>query len=70
MDNETNASLNKAMRDINKKFGIGTVMKLGEEVDINIPVISTGSILLDLATGKGGFPQGRIVELYGPQMGG
>jgi recombination protein RecA len=64
------ADLNRAMRDINKRFGVGTVMRLGENPDITVPVVSTGSLLLDLATGKGGLPVSRVIELYGPPQGG
>lgn len=61
------AALGKAVRDINKRFGPGTVMRMGDNQDeIDVSTISTGTLLLDLATGKGGFPVGRIIELYGP----
>lgn len=57
------ADLGRAMKDINKRFGAGTIMRLGDpDVDISISTISTGSLLLDLATGKGGYPVGRIIE--------
>lgn len=68
---EVTQDLSKSLREINKKFGAGTVMRLGDTaVDYGIPIVSTGSILLDLATGKGGFPVGRVVELYGPPQSG
>lgn len=60
-----------AMQQIEKQFGAGSIMKLGQDqVDQKISVISTGSISLDLALGVGGFPRGRIVEIYGPEASG
>ncbi len=64
-------ALNEAMAQIQKQFGKGAVMKLGEKAaQMNIDAISTGSISLDLATGVGGVPKGRIVEIYGPESSG
>ncbi len=78
-ENETAASgqqseklkaLQAAMAKIEKDFGKGSIMKLGEERIDNIQVIPTGSIALDYALGVGGYPRGRIVEIYGPESSG
>lgn len=61
-----------AMAQIEKQFGKGSIMKLGEQMQAtqSVPALSTGSIALDLALGIGGFPRGRIVEIYGPEASG
>ena len=65
------AALKNAMAQIQKQFGKGAVMKLGDDsAQLNIDSISTGSMSLDLATGIGGVPRGRIVEIYGPESSG
>ena len=62
--------MNKALQDtldtLNKRFGEGTVMKLGDTASLNIEVVSTGSLSLDIALG-GGLPKGRVVEIFGPE---
>jgi len=64
-------ALENAMAQIQKQFGKGAVMKLGDDsAQLNIDAISTGSMSLDLATGIGGVPRGRIVEIYGPESSG
>ncbi len=64
-------ALNAALAQIQKQFGKGAVMKLGDDdAKLNIEAISTGSMSLDLATGIGGVPRGRIVEVYGPESSG
>lgn len=63
-------ALNAALAKIEKDFGKGSIMKLGEERIDNIQVIPTGSIALDYALGVGGYPRGRIVEIYGPESSG
>ena len=63
-------ALQAAMAKIEKDFGKGSIMKLGEEKIDNIKVIPTGSIGLDYALGVGGYPRGRIVEIYGPESSG
>nr|HPR30166.1 recombinase RecA [Chitinophagales bacterium] len=63
-------ALGLALDQLNKTYGKGTVMKLGESPEINVEVISSGSIGLDTALGIGGFPRGRIVEIYGPESSG
>jgi recombination protein RecA len=64
-------ALNRALVDIERTFGKGSVMKLGERMNVDgIEVISTGSIGLDVALGVGGVPKGRVVEIYGPEASG
>jgi recombination protein RecA len=62
--------LEKAITDIKQKFGDGAIMRMGERTNMNIEVISTGVLPLDVALGIGGVPRGRVVELYGPEGGG
>ena len=63
-------ALRTAMEQIEKNFGKGAVMRLGENVAMNVGAIHTGSLTLDLALGIGGIPKGRIVEIYGPESSG
>lgn len=64
-------ALSAALSQIEKQFGKGSIMKLGDDhMKLNIEAISTGSISLDLATGIGGIPKGRIIEVYGPESSG
>lgn len=63
-------ALSLALTQIEKDFGKGSIMKLGEKESQDIPVISTGSIALDAALGIGGIPRGRIIEIYGPEASG
>ena len=65
-----NADLDLAVAGINKKFGDGALMRLGDATKMNVSVISTGSIAVDLALGVGGLPRGRTVEIYGPESSG
>ena len=67
---DKNAALNAALAQIEKQYGKGTVMRLGQNTDMNVEAISTGSLSVDLATGIGGLPKGRIVEIYGPESSG
>ncbi len=64
------AALESALKQIEKQYGAGAVMRLGENRHLNIDAISTGSLTLDLATGIGGLPKGRIVEIFGPESSG
>ena len=64
------AALEAAMINIKKKFGDGAVMRLGENSSLKVDSISTGSLTLDIATGIGGLPRGRIIEIYGPESSG
>ncbi len=63
-------ALEAALQQIQKQFGKGAIMKLGDNTGLNIETISTGSLSLDLATGVGGIPRGRITEIYGPESSG
>ncbi|MBO4326470.1 MAG: recombinase RecA [Clostridia bacterium] len=67
---EKKKALENAMAQIDKQFGKGAVMKLGDNVHMNVETISTGSIGLDIALGVGGLPRGRIVEIFGPESSG
>jgi recombination protein RecA len=67
---EKDKALEAALQQIQKQFGKGAIMKLGDDSGLNIETISTGSISLDLATGVGGIPRGRITEIYGPESSG
>jgi recombination protein RecA len=64
------AALEMALRNIEKQFGKGSIMKLGESTHMQIEAISTGSLALDIALGVGGFPRGRIIEVFGPESSG
>jgi len=63
-------AVEQAISQIEKQFGRGSIMKMGEEKVLDIPAISTGSLALDLALGIGGVPKGRVVEIYGPESSG
>ena len=63
-------ALQQVMADIEKQFGKGAIMKLGGEEHLNIDVTSSGSLTLDIALGVGGYPKGRIIEIYGPESSG
>ena len=68
---EKNKSINVAIDTIEKQFGKGSIMRLGEDASLaDIPVITSGSLGLDIALGVGGFPRGRIIEVYGPEASG
>jgi len=63
-------TLDQVLQDIEKQFGKGAIMKLGEDGVKDIDVISSGSLMLDVALGVGGYPKGRIIEIYGPESSG
>lgn len=63
-------ALKAALSQIEKQFGAGSIMRLGEQTHLNVETISTGSLSLDIALGAGGFPRGRVVEIYGPESSG
>jgi len=68
--NERKKALDLALSQIEKQFGKGSIMKLGEGTQMNMEYISTGSLDLDIALGIGGVPRGRIIEIYGPESSG
>ena len=70
LDTENESALNDAIKQIEKKFGKGSVMKLGDRVAVDVDVIPSGSLTLDAALGIGGYPKGRIIEIYGPESSG
>lgn len=70
MSNNREAALMQALKSIEKQYGKGSVMKLGEKTDTRIEVISSGSLALDAALGVGGYPRGRVIEIYGPESSG
>ncbi len=67
---ETDTNLKQVLADIEKQFGKGSIMRLGDDEKREIDVISSGSISLDIALGIGGYPKGRIIEIYGPESSG
>jgi len=67
---EKKKALETAISRIEKNFGKGTIMKMGENPNMNVSAVSTGSLTLDLALGIGGLPKGRIIEVYGPESSG
>ncbi len=69
-NNSKEDALKQVLADIEKQFGAGAIMKLGGEEHIEIDVVSTGSLTLDVALGVGGFPKGRIIEIFGPESSG
>jgi recombination protein RecA len=70
MDEARRAMLDKALGDIIKRYGDGSIMRLGEAHSMTVDIIPTGSLSLDLALGVGGIPRGRITEIYGPEASG
>ncbi len=67
---EKKKALEEALRRIERDYGKGTIMRLGDDIPVNVEALSTGSLTLDLALGIGGVPKGRIVEIYGPEASG
>ena len=70
MNTDRDKALDMALAQIDKQFGKGAIMKMGERTNMNIEAISTGALALDLALGIGGLPRGRITEIYGPESSG
>lgn len=64
------AALDMALRQIEKQFGKGSIMKLGESTNMQVETVSSGALALDIALGIGGFPRGRVIEIYGPESSG
>jgi len=67
---ENNKALDQVLLDIEKQFGKGSIMKLGDSKHMKVDVVSSGCLSLDIALGVGGYPRGRIVEIYGPESSG
>jgi recombination protein RecA len=67
---DRNTAIEQAISQIERQFGRGSIMKMGDHPDVDIPVISTGCLSLDLALGTGGVPRGRILEIFGPESSG
>ena len=70
MSDDKLKALQDTFKQIEKQFGKGSIMKLGDKVYDNMEVIHTGSLSLDMALGVGGYPKGRIIEIYGPESSG
>ena len=70
MDDNKRRALSSALSQIEKQFGKGAVMRMGDKVNEAIETVSTGSLGLDIALGIGGLPRGRVVEIYGPESSG
>ena len=69
-DEEKKKALATAIAKIEKDYGKGTIMRLGDDISVNVEALSTGSLSLDMALGIGGVPRGRIIEIYGPEASG
>jgi recombination protein RecA len=67
MDENKKRALSAALSQIEKQYGKGAVMRMGDQVAEPAEVIGTGSLMLDIALGIGGLPKGRVVEIYGPE---
>lgn len=70
MSDERKKALEVALKKIEKNYGKGSIMKMGEKVDTQINTVPSGSLALDVALGVGGYPRGRIIEIYGPESSG
>ncbi|MGX6428169.1 recombinase RecA [Levilactobacillus yonginensis] len=70
MADERQAALDKALKKIEKDFGKGSIMRLGDNANMEVETVPSGSLALDVALGVGGYPRGRIVEIYGPESSG
>ena len=69
-NSEKDKALSQVLKDIEKQFGKGAIMKLGEQENANVEVSHSGSLALDIALGVGGYPKGRIIEIFGPESSG
>ena len=69
-ENKKDQLLQEALRAIEKEYGKGSIMRLGDRADVSVDAIPTGSLTLDAALGIGGYPKGRIIEIYGPESSG
>ncbi len=70
VSDERSKALKLAIEKIEKDFGKGSIMKLGDKTTVNVDAIPTGALSLDVALGIGGIPRGRIIEIYGPESSG
>ena len=70
VDSDRKKALETAIAKIEKDYGKGTIMRLGDDISVNVEALSTGSLSLDMALGIGGVPKGRIIEIYGPEASG
>src|SRR5512136_2948872 len=70
MDEARQVALDKALGDITKRYGDGSIMRLGEAHQLIVEAIPTGALSLDIALGVGGIPRGRITEIFGPESSG
>jgi len=70
MDDKKNLMLEETIKQIEKQYGKGAVMRLGDRANVDVDAISSGSISIDAALGVGGYPKGRIIEIYGPESSG
>ena len=70
MKDDKEKALSAALSQIERQFGKGSIMKLGDNNTMDVETISTGSLSLDIALGAGGLPLGRVVEIYGPESSG
>ena len=70
MDDNKQKALGAALSQIERQFGKGSIMRMGEQERVAVPVISTGSLALDIALGVGGLPRRKIIEIYGPESSG
>lgn len=70
MDKDKDKILDDTIKQIEKQFGKGSIMKLGERASVDVDAISSGSLALDVALGIGGYPKGRVIEIYGPESSG
>ncbi len=69
-DSKKEMSLNEALKEIERSFGKGSIMKLGDRPHVDVDVIPSGSLMIDNALGVGGYPKGRIIEIFGPESSG
>ncbi len=70
INSDKKAALESALKQIEKQYGAGAIMRLGENSGLKVDAVSTGSLTLDIATGIGGLPKGRIIEIFGPESSG
>ncbi len=70
MSNDREKALDMALAQIDKQFGVGAIMKMGERTNMQVETVPTGALSLDLALGVGGLPRGRVTEIYGPESSG